>query len=204
MKRQFVEKVKLDKARSCGDCRLCCKLLKVGSDEEPGGFQKEQGKWCKHACAQGCAIYEGRPKVCVEYKCAWLGGLFREDQRPDKSKVVVSLEGSVGDELTDAEGQLVMAKGTPVWCVYEWTPGVAKHGKAKEIVEELPKVCVVHPDEPGGFQGPYPICIVPSATGLRSLKLPGMQRFVPCLRPDEEDPRVPGSMKQADVRHNKE
>jgi len=56
--------------RSCGDCSLCCKLMRV--DE----FDKPQGVWCRH-CAPGrggCTIHGTRPAVCRDFYCGWLVG----------------------------------------------------------------------------------------------------------------------------------
>ena len=54
--------------RSCGDCSMCCKIMRVDEVEKP------QGVWCRH-CAPGrggCAIHETRPSVCRDYFCGWL------------------------------------------------------------------------------------------------------------------------------------
>ena len=54
--------------RRCGECSLCCKLLRIEA------FNKPVGTWCAH-CAPGrggCTIYETRPTECREFFCAWL------------------------------------------------------------------------------------------------------------------------------------
>lgn len=129
----------LAKDRSCGSCRLCCKLLGVhekgvvtGEDEKgltlvrdgvqfrrayeryvdpeptpdgiPYEFHKPPFRWCEHACDKGCSIYGARPMGCRDFSCLWLVGHFRDEDRPDKLRMVVSCEGT--DQM-------------PVWFVYE-------------------------------------------------------------------------------------
>jgi hypothetical protein len=72
--------------RECGQCTLCCKLLKVDVIEKPAG------KWCKHCTpGKGCNIYAERPDVCAAWFCGW-----REWERlgpkwyPLKSKMIFS------------------------------------------------------------------------------------------------------------------
>lgn len=63
--------------RKCGECSLCCKVLRVNSLDKP------TGTWCQHA-RPGCAIYEDRPVECRAFSCLWLLGLFKDGDRPDK------------------------------------------------------------------------------------------------------------------------
>lgn len=79
------EKLSPAPSRSCGDCRLCCKVLGIHE------LAKEPGSWCRHACSSGCAIYESRPFECRSYVCSWLAGTFRDEDRPDRSRLVVHL-----------------------------------------------------------------------------------------------------------------
>lgn len=171
--------------RKCGDCRLCCKVMQVESIPEK--FDKPQGQWCEHAFNGGCRIYLNRPKSCITFRCAWLQGAFGERERPDESHVVVALEMSVGQELKDANHR-VIASDLPVWCVYEAWPGVSRQPRAREIVKEVEQMLVTTRDEPDKWAGPYPVCVIPSAGGMRRIKLPGMDRYVPCLREGEEMP----------------
>jgi hypothetical protein len=39
-----------------------------------------------------CLIYQIRPKVCQNYYCAWVQGLFPEWMRPDKCGLLISVE----------------------------------------------------------------------------------------------------------------
>jgi hypothetical protein len=67
----------------CGDCTLCCKLLKI---EE---VESAHNEWCKHCGENGCQIYDDRPEDCREFRCAWLqmdhAGI---EMRPDKCGVI--------------------------------------------------------------------------------------------------------------------
>ena len=73
--------------RECGECNACCVWLKG----EAHGHEFGNGKRC-HFLKKNCSIYETRPEVCKKYQCAWLQGLFPENLRPDKSKVLISVE----------------------------------------------------------------------------------------------------------------
>jgi len=78
--------------RSCGECSLCCKLLKIET------FNKPAGIWCTH-CAPGrvgCTIYEKRPMECRKFFCAWLTSpALGPDWRPNKCKMLVRHEGNL-------------------------------------------------------------------------------------------------------------
>jgi hypothetical protein len=74
--------------RTCGSCTACCKTHTV---EDPAkNFFKPMGKWCEHCTpGTGCGIYENRPPACVAFHCAWLLGFGKEEDRPDRRKVVM-------------------------------------------------------------------------------------------------------------------
>src|SRR5262249_4536517 len=76
--------------RACGNCSLCCKLLRI--DE----LKKPAGTWCPH-CAPGrggCKIYPNHPQECQRFYCSWL---ISDDLGPEwratTCKVVVFSEG---------------------------------------------------------------------------------------------------------------
>ncbi len=77
-------------ARTCGSCSLCCFTHMVRPREGESFEQKEGDTWCKH-CVQGsgCGIYATRPIACQEFECGWLVGLGTEEERPDKTQVVM-------------------------------------------------------------------------------------------------------------------
>jgi len=73
--------------RRCGECTLCCKVLRVDTPE----LKKMSGVWCPD-CREGagCAIYETRPPICRIWYCGWrLRTDLPEDWRPDRSGVLV-------------------------------------------------------------------------------------------------------------------
>jgi Fe-S-cluster containining protein len=73
-------------ARECGACSLCCTVLRV--DE----LAKLGGRPCLHQLpAGGCGVHEVRPAICRAYRCAWLGGAFEADDRPDRLGAVLDL-----------------------------------------------------------------------------------------------------------------
>lgn len=77
-------------ARSCGSCSHCCTVLRVDPLAKPAGVD------CVHQCGErGCGIYATRPPICRDYRCLWLQGGLRDDERPDRTGGIVDLE-SVG------------------------------------------------------------------------------------------------------------
>lgn len=72
--------------RSCGACDACCVIYSI---DEPG-LRKAQHERCAHARgADGCAVYETRPKTCRDFVCLWLKGLGAEGDRPDLSGYIM-------------------------------------------------------------------------------------------------------------------
>jgi len=50
------------------------------------------GQRCVHQQpAGGCAVHASRPAVCRAYRCAWLGGAFGDEDRPDRLGAVLDL-----------------------------------------------------------------------------------------------------------------
>jgi Fe-S-cluster containining protein len=78
-------RVELPQLRNCGECVACCQIYAIPELDKPGGVL------CKHAC-KGCNIYPTRPKMCREFRCHWLNGYFKEEDRPDKLGVVFSMQ----------------------------------------------------------------------------------------------------------------
>lgn len=69
--------------RNCGDCKLCCTLLKVPE------LEKNEGVSCQYLCSKGCGKYESRPSSCRNFRCAWLQGELSDSMRPDKVGVII-------------------------------------------------------------------------------------------------------------------
>lgn len=71
----------LDSARSCGACRVCCRLPDIPE------LSKPLNTWCRHCDTESardpCRIYEHRPQVCRAFDCAWKQGLGSDLDRPD-------------------------------------------------------------------------------------------------------------------------
>lgn len=78
-----------ERAKSCGPCTLCCKVMGV---EE---LAKPMGAACVHARAgTGCAIYAERPAGCRAFECVWLMDPEMPHRfRPDQTKVVLDKDG---------------------------------------------------------------------------------------------------------------
>jgi hypothetical protein len=87
--------------RSCGDCSLCCKLIRVDA------FAKPPGTWCAH-CApggRGCLIYDSRPTECRNFYCAWMvSPTLGDEWRPSRCKIVLRVE---------SDGKLIAAHVDP-------------------------------------------------------------------------------------------
>ena len=81
--------------RPCGECTLCCTVLRIVKNTEDGPesfpFDKPAGETCKHCkVGDGCTVFETAelPNLCRVYRCPWkLTGdaqLMLEENRPDK------------------------------------------------------------------------------------------------------------------------
>ena len=80
-------------SRHCGECSLCCTLLRVDALGKAGGTP------C--VClrdAGGCEIHARRPAICRSYRCLWLQGGLEEADRPDQLGAIVDLE-STGESV---------------------------------------------------------------------------------------------------------
>jgi hypothetical protein len=115
-------------SRTCGSCRLCCKLVGVYIKDETEAehfreFTKHPFQWCPHACSDGCSQYETRPYACREYQCFWLQGLGHEAERPDKLHLLIHIENmGTEDDMTI------------VGCVYQQNPAAFKNKKSLKFI----------------------------------------------------------------------
>lgn len=65
--------------RECNGCTACCFYLDVPE------ISKTFKAACQHAVAgAGCQIHDTKPAKCKGFRCAWLAGIGRESERPDK------------------------------------------------------------------------------------------------------------------------
>jgi hypothetical protein len=73
--------------RACGECSLCCQVLRVDELAKLGGV------CCVHqdVGARGCSIHPSRPKICRAYRCLWLSGGLAEADRPDRLGAVLDV-----------------------------------------------------------------------------------------------------------------
>ena len=108
--------------RRCGECSLCCTVLRVDPLRKLGGVA------CVHqkvGSLTGCEIHERpeRPALCGVYRCSWLLGRFTLDDRPDRLGAVLDF-GSHG--------------GVPVLSIRESAAGVFDASpRLREIAEEV-------------------------------------------------------------------
>jgi len=73
--------------RECGECSLCCTVLRVDALRKLGGVD------CIHQDVDGpgCAIHADRPVICRRYACLWRRGSLDLADRPDRLGAVLDL-----------------------------------------------------------------------------------------------------------------
>lgn len=73
--------------RLCGECSLCCTVLRVDELDKLGGIP------CVHQDrgAKGCSVHARRPGICRAYRCLWLSGGLTETDRPDRLGAVLDV-----------------------------------------------------------------------------------------------------------------
>ncbi len=83
------------RAKACGDCSLCCKVLRVNALEKPAG------QWCTRlAEGGGCASHSLRPQACSAFQCFWsISGVLDEAWKPNRSGMVL---------WSNVEGRLIV------------------------------------------------------------------------------------------------
>lgn len=68
--------------RDCGDCVLCCSIMRVIELDKPEAIK------CNYCIADGCSIYDERPASCRAFHCLWqFRKLFKDkhnSKRPDR------------------------------------------------------------------------------------------------------------------------
>ena len=129
-----------DLARACGSCTACCKALEVVE------LIKPPGKWCPHcSIGKGCKIYADRPSSCREFRCEWLKGLGEEQDRPDRTKVILDYiklpEGLPGGvfqmwELSESSLASAYVKRMTIGALKGevWVSHIPLHGRKKIFV----------------------------------------------------------------------
>ena len=73
--------------RTCGECSLCCTVLRVDELGKLGGIA------CVHqdVAGAGCSIHPQRPGICRAYRCLWLSGGLEIADRPDRLGAVLDV-----------------------------------------------------------------------------------------------------------------
>lgn len=108
--------------RRCGECSLCCTVLRVDPLRKLGGVACVHQKIGSKA---SCEIHgrPERPALCGAYRCSWLRGRFTSDDRPDRLGAVLDF-GSHG--------------GVPVLTIRESAVGVFDaSARLREIADEV-------------------------------------------------------------------
>ena len=107
-----------DVGRECGECALCCTVLRVDELEKPARVACDKLR----RDGPGCSIYETRPRICRSYKCAWLQGSFGDEDRPDRLGAVMDLQ----------------FRGDRLWLeIHEESPGAfERSARLQQIAEE--------------------------------------------------------------------
>jgi len=76
--------------RECGDCDVCCSILKR---DKSGRKQAGDADCPHHIPGKGCAIYDTRPAACRAWHCAWRRfGWLPDECRPDHLGVMLTVE----------------------------------------------------------------------------------------------------------------
>ena len=111
--------------RVCGECTLCCTVLRVDELGKLGGVPcpKLRSPEATRALGGGCGIHERRPGICRSYRCLWLQGKLAEGDRPDRLGAVLDLV------TTGVETRLE---------IHEAEPGAfSRSPRLQEIAEQL-------------------------------------------------------------------
>ncbi|RTL06409.1 hypothetical protein EKK58_05510 [Candidatus Dependentiae bacterium] len=70
--------------RPCDGCTECCTIIGVRS------LNKLPGQRCKFVGESGCKTYPNRPQECRQFYCFWRFGYMDDEDRPDKSGIVLN------------------------------------------------------------------------------------------------------------------
>jgi len=128
--------------RTCGECSLCCTVLRVDELRKLGGVP------CRELREPGpgggcCGIHARRPRVCRAYRCLWLQGGLEAGDRPDRLGALLDLV------TAGAETRLEIHEATPG--SFDRSPRlreVAERHRAAMPVRVLDVGDVLDPDRP--------------------------------------------------------
>lgn len=94
-------------SRRCGECSACCTTHAVPE------ILKPEMQACKNLASNGgCGIYGIHPWACRHFRCLWLEGFGEDDERPDKSGIVLGWSVPASQEV--ATLHIVSVAGTEV------------------------------------------------------------------------------------------
>lgn len=118
-----------DHTRQCRPCAACCNHLAIPAGEVGPG-SKPAGVACPQLADCGCRIYGRRPRLCANFRCAWLADRsWPEEWRADRCGLMCLRE--------------EIEAGLPAAAVYELRPGALGGPSAEEIIEELKRTTAV-------------------------------------------------------------
>ena len=123
----------MDASRTCGECIVCCVYPRITELNKPRlthcknlnllePIQKDQVQYS--SSINNCKVYGNRPLTCSGYSCFWLLGYGDEDDRPDKSGILV-------DKINSIENAIE--------CRQVW-PDSANTFEGKETIKRMAKL----------------------------------------------------------------
>jgi hypothetical protein len=79
----------MNNIRKCEECAVCCVITEISEDN----FHKCANYPCEYLNNEGygCSLFgkKEKPNRCTEYECAWLRGFGGDNDRPDKSNIML-------------------------------------------------------------------------------------------------------------------
>jgi len=110
-------------ARQCGGCTVCCIHLPIPAGKV-APYAKMTGVECPHLRESGCTIYAHQPRLCADFRCAWLADeVWPGAWRPDRSGLLCLRE--------------TLRDGRRGSLIYETRPAALQASPAAEIIDEL-------------------------------------------------------------------
>jgi len=134
--------IQVDKGETpnpCGDCTVCCTVLAV----DDGDFHKPSFTPCSHLCEKGCDIYSSKPSICTGFYCMYavLADFFRDDDRPDKSGIVIA--------INHPDSHFTQTTKLTTFSAYEARPGAFKSYNGDRMLRKISNraVLILIPNE---------------------------------------------------------
>lgn len=87
--------------RTCGTCVACCVCLEIPEIDKPAFYPcfnlktppltgEKSGSFCVDT-RDNCSA-RIKPKRCITYKCEWLKGKGKEEDRPDRCGILIDTD----------------------------------------------------------------------------------------------------------------